>query len=287
MLNILIDIDGGGTFISETIPNGLVIGLAVFAVALYVAFYLLRSFGLYKIAKNQGIEKAYLSFIPAVWMFVACKIIGNASVFGVSAEKSAVWVTVVFSCAVFLPIISGFLEYFPYAMYYLQGGTLTITSESSVPLTGSDFQNLFDTNAINIILRIISIINVFLNLAEIFLLITVYIALFKMYWTEHYILGAVLSFFGLFPIIIFAVRNRKPVDFNEYIRQRYYGSGYTPYGNNYYNNQANSQFNNQPDNNNNSDPFDEFSNRPEDPFGEFADESKSNTQSDNKDDFFS
>ena len=118
MLNISIDVDGGGTFISETISNGLVIGLLIFAVALYVAFYLLRSFGLYKIAKNQGIEKAYLVWIPAVWMFVACKIIGNTSIFGVSAEKSAVWVTVVYSFAVLLPVVSGFLEYFPYVMYY-------------------------------------------------------------------------------------------------------------------------------------------------------------------------
>ena len=287
MLNISIDVDGSGVFLNETISNGAVIGLLLFVIAIYVAFYLLRSFGLYKIAKNQGIEKAYLVWIPAVWMFVACKIIGNTSVFGVSAEKSAVWVTVVFSFAVFLPLISGFLEYFPYVMYYLQGGTLTIVSNStgSGLMTGGDFVNLFDTNAINIIINIISYLNIFLQIAEIFILITVYIAIFKMFWPEHYILGAVLSFLGLFPIIIFAVRNRKAVDFNEYFRQRYYGAGYTPYGNNYYNNQANSQFNNQP--NNNDDPFDEFSNRPEEPFGEFSADKNNNNQSDNKDDFFS
>ena len=296
MLTVKIASDDAGFYFDQDISNGAIIGFAVFVALLYIGFYLLRSFGLYKIAKNRGINKAYLSFIPGVWMFVACKIIGNTNVFGINADKAAVWLTVIFSCAVYLPLISNFLEYFPFAMYYLQGGNIQIISDSTGTYfaTGNDFVNLFDTTAINVIIKIIAYAGIFFRLAEIFILITVYIALFKMYWPEHYILGAVLSFFGLFPIIVFAVRNRNAVDFNEYFRQRYYGAGNTPYGGNgygssdgqnrnYYGAQNGNPYNNQAENN---DPFGEFSNRPEEPFGEFSD--KNDKKDDNgNDDFFS
>ena len=292
MFTLRIASDDAGLYLDQDISNGAIIGFAIFVALLYIGFYLLRSFGLYKIAKNRGISKAYLAFIPGVWMFTACKIVGNTNIFGINAEKAAVWLTVIFSCAVFLPLISEFLQYFPYIMYYLQGGNLQVLIDGtgSYLVTGNDFINLFDTGAINLIITIISYMSIFLRIAEIFILITVYIALFKMYWPEHYILGSVLSFLGLFPIIVFAVRNRNAVDYNEYFRQRYYGAGNTPYGGNgygqnrtYYGAQNGNPYNNQPENN---DPFDEFSNRPEEPFGEFSDKKDKNDNNGN-DDFFS
>ena len=291
MLRIVSEtITDGGTqeYFSFDVSAGVVAAFCILAAAVFIAFYLLRSIGIYKLAKNQGIEKAYIAFIPGVWMFTACKIIGKTRFFGTTAEKAALWVCIIFSCAVAIPFIYNFIVYFPYAMYYLQGGTLEIINGSGIRAIDTaevSFNNLFDTPAINAIINVLDYADVLFRIAEIFITVTVYIALFKMFWPERYILASVLSFFGLFPIFSFAIRNRKAIDFNEYIRQRYYGAGYTPYGNNYYNNQANSQFNNQP--NNNSDPFEEFSNRPDEPFGEFSDDNKSNNQSDNKDDFFS
>ena len=296
MINFIIQAEDEGIFFNQPISTGFLIFSLFFASAIYVAFYLLRSFGLYKIAKNRGIDKAYLAFIPAVWMYTACKIIGNTRVFGVSADKSAVWVTVVFSCAVALPLIINGFNYIPYVIRVLQGQNIDITVINGDVVINPQ---LVYSNGLAIVLTILNVLSSLLSIAQIFLLITVYIALFKMYWTEHYILGAVLSFLGLFPIIVFAVRNRKAVDFNEYFRQRYYGSRYTPYGNGfnggqggqnrtYYGNpNVGNYYNNQPNNGGNSEPFDEFSGRPEEPFGEFSDDKKNNNQSDNKDDFFS
>ena len=102
-----------------------------------------------------------------------------------------------------------------------------------------------------------------------------------------------LSFFGLFPIFAFAIRDKKAVDFNEYIRRRYYGAGFTPYGNRYYGERGNPY--GQSNGNAGSEPFGEFDNRPDEPFGEFSDGGKKGnggengeerTDRDGNDDYF-
>ena len=275
MLNIILESEKGEVLFNQTVSKGAVLAIFLMVAALYLTFYALRSIGVYKLAKSQGIGNAFLAFIPCVWMFTACKIIGKSRFFGFTIEKAAVWICVVFSCAAIVPLAYNFLTYFPYIMYYLQGGELTFIN--GVLYVGNDFNNLFNVPAVNVITRILFFLNYLLRLAEIFITVSVYIALFKKFWPEHYILAAVLSFFGLFPIMVFAVRNKKAVDFNEYIRSRYYGAGYTPYGNRYYgngnqNNACGTPYGNPSDKK--DEPFDEFSNRPEEPFSEFNDDKK-------------
>lgn len=284
MLDFIIETDKGN--IVQSVSKGAVISMLVSIVAVYVIFYVLRSIGIYKLAKGQGIKNAFLAFIPGVWMFIACKIIGKVKIFGYSAEKMASWFAVIFTVAVLVPLVHNFLTYFPYFMYYFEGGNVSIISGSDGLLIecGWDFINQFDTQAVTVIRRILYFLQFIFGIAEIFVTVTVYIALFRKFWPEHYILASVLSFFGLFPIFVFAIRNKKAVDFNEFIRQRYYGSGFTPYGNRYYGNGQNNggrgpyYGNGQ---NGENEPFDEFSNRPEEPFGEFDGGTKNRGENDN------
>lgn len=273
MLNIIFETDNDVVLMNETVATGTVIFFAVIVAAFYLTFYALRSIGIYKLAVRQGVEKAYFAFIPCIWMFTACKIIGKARFFGNPMEKIAVWICLVFSCATLFPVIFGFLTYFPLVMYYLQGGEIKIeiTKMNSVIYTGDDFVNLFAIPVVSTIRRIIYYLNYVLRIAEIFITVTVYIALFKKFWPEHYILASVLSFFGLFPIMVFVIRDKEAVDFNEYIRNRFYGAGYTPYGNggNGQNDGRGQPYYGNGDGKN--EPFDEFSDRPEDPFSEFDD----------------
>lgn len=280
---------------SAIVSTGAVITFSLILLAVYIAFYVLRSIGLYTLAKNQGVDKPYIAFIPCVWMFTACKLIGKVRYFGSTAEKLAVWASVIFSCAIVFPAVYNFIGYFPYVMYYLEGGSIDIVSRGGLyirPVTdgGNEFNNLFDTPFLNGLTSVLYVFNLILRLAEIFITVSVYIALFRKFWPEHYILAAVLSFLGFFPILIFVVRNRKAVDFNEYIRQRYYGAGFTPYGNRYYGQgqggRANPYGNGGVPYGGYSDgrdePFDEFNNRPEEPFGEF-DGSGENDKDENDD----
>ena len=291
MLDFIIEYDDGSIMLNQSVSKGMVIFILLLIAAFYITFYLLRSIGIYKLAKGQGVEKAFMAWIPCVWMFTACKIIGKSRIFGYSAEKIAVLFTVLFTVAAVVPLVYNFLTYFPYIVYYFEGGTISLVNKSGGLYIecGSNFVNHFDTQAINTISKVLAVFHYILRIAEIFITVTVYIALFRKFWPEHYILAAVLSFFGLFPIFAFAIRNRKAVDFNEYIRRRYYGSGYTPYGNRYYGgngqnngNERGTPYYGSPSDDNN-DPFGEFSNRPEEPFGEFSDNKRDGDNNDGND----
>ena len=281
MLDFIIETGDGN--IVQSVSKGAVIFILALIVAFYVLFYVLRSVGIYKLAKGQGVEKAFMAWIPCLWMFTACKIIGKSRIFGYSAEKLALLFTVIFTAAAVVPLVYNFLTYFPYIAYYFEGGHVSIVN--GLPQGDSDMVNHFDTNAINVICKIFYILARVLEIAEIFVTVTVYIALFRKFWPEHYILAAVLSFFRLFPIFVFAIRNRKAVNFNEYIKRRYYGSGYTPYGNGYYGGNGGERrtpyYGNPSDGDN--DPFGEFSNRPDEPFGEFSDGKNSDDNNDGND----
>lgn len=286
MLDFIIETGEGN--IVQSVSKGAVILILLLIAAFYITFYVLRSIGIYKLAKGQGVDKAFMVWIPCLWMFTACRIIGKARIFGYSAEKLAVLFTVIFTAAAVVPLVYNFFTYFPYIAYYFEGGDISLVSKSGGLYIecGSNFVNHFDTNAVNVICKILAVFNYILRIAEIFITVTVYIALFRKFWPEHYILAAVLSFFGLFPIFAFSIRNKNAVDFNEYIKRRYYGSGYTPYGNRYYgggngDERGTPYYGNPSDDNN--DPFGEFSNRPEEPFGEFSDGKKGGDDNDGND----
>ena len=54
-----------------------------------IAFYLLRSFGIFVLSKRAGLDKRAMAFIPFVWIFLACKLIGNVQIFGRAFAKLA------------------------------------------------------------------------------------------------------------------------------------------------------------------------------------------------------
>lgn len=286
-MNIIIETNTGTS--AYSMSKSAILATTLVMLAIYITFYVLRSIGIYKLAKGQGVKKAFFAWIPCLWMFTACKVIGQTRFFGTTAEKVAVWACVLFSVAVIVPFIAEFLRFFPYVAYYLEGGTLTLDISQGIVLSaGSDFVNNFDTPAINTIIKILSAFGYILRFAEIFITVSVYIALFRKFWPEHYILAAVLSFFGLFGIFAFAIRNKKAVDFNEYIRRRYYGAGFTPYGNRYYG-QGGNGYNGSSAPHGESDdkePFGEFSDKPEEPFGEFDGGGDKKENDDKSDDYF-
>lgn len=272
MINF-VDYQGYGAQIN----NGFIYGIAIVSALAILAFYLLRSFGIYTLAKRNGIKNAYLAFIPCLWVYLVCKLIGNARFFIGSFSKLAVLICAVFTLGEVLVFVYNFINYFPLIMYFLQGGTITIleAEEQLLINTANDFVNLFDVPAVNVISMIIYYLNVPLELAGIVITVFLYINLFKKFWPEHYILASVLSIMGLFAPFAFAIRKKSAVDFNEYMRQKFnrynnpYGSH--PYGRdrNPYDNQNTQNYNNyrRPE-----EPFSEFDKG--EPFGEFSDKDK-------------
>ena len=89
----------------------IIIGVSI-GVALIIAAYLLRSFGLYIMAKRENKKLAFLAFIPFAWTYTACVLAGEVSFFGKKIK---------FFPAIFIPLycfvtastfIFNFLTYF-------------------------------------------------------------------------------------------------------------------------------------------------------------------------------
>lgn len=279
--------------ISLDVPAGIVWTGAVLAIAVLIAFYVLRSIGLYALAKRQKIANAFLAWIPLVWMYTACKIIGKIKIFGKTFEKLAVIFCVIFAVAELLTFVQNFMVYFPIVGNYLAGREIVIAGNADFLKEGyvawtdgiyyndANFVNPYGDSifTVNKILNVIYYVSMIFDLASIFVVVTVYINLFRKFWPQHYVLASVLSILlGLFAPFVFAIRKKEPVDYMEYIRSRYnyynpygpyggpgpYGRGnpYGPYGNNVHA---------QPPEH----PFEEFAEKgevdPGDPFGEFSD----------------
>ena len=288
--------------------------ILVLIFAVYLAIYLLRSIGLYVLAKRQGVNKAYLAWIPGVWLFVVCKLLGNARIFNQPVQSLAVLMCVVFSISEFLTFVYGFLLYFPLVEYAVFGGqNLYIGTYSQFGNSLISYISLDNTTAIFVekqiypfglnistldkILDGVSTVSLLFDLASIFITVSLYFALFRKYWPQHYMLVSLLSIFlGLFPIFAFVIRKKNPVDFNEYMRSRYgayqnpYRNPYgNPYGNNYGNNYGNGYGSSygapsrpsipqEPDS-----PFEEFEDKknrkPKEPFEEFEEKKKKDNKS--------
>jgi hypothetical protein len=150
-------------------------------------------------------------------------------------------------------ITSLLLAYLPLVGYFLQGGNIYIGSYSDRvnshvelyriigalhQLTGpiyvenivypyASFQTL--SNA----LSIISLGHFFLSIVVSIIEINLFLVIFRKFWPAHYIVAGIVSFFGLFPIFIFAIRKKMGVrivrytpNYNGYNQNNYYGGGY-------------------------------------------------------------
>ena len=263
--------------------NGLAIFIIIFIISLILptVLYVLRSIGIYSLAKKAKIKGAVLAWFPCVWLYVACRLIKETKVFGSTMGKMAVLFTVIFTISELLFLANEFLAYFPLignvlinkeTIYVVLDGELKEVGKAYAFLSGVYVNPTFVYPYKNVflvaqIMNVISYASMIFELASMIITITVFINLFRKYVPEHFIIYAILSVMGLFGVFIFVIRKKEPVNYMDYVRSRYqsfYGQngarGNGPYG--YYNAPR------QPDS-----PFEEFTDkkdrRPEEPFSDF------------------
>ncbi len=302
IINTIYSLGGANSFIVENWQIWLSL---VLVFAIYLVLYLLRSIGLYVLAKRQGVKKAYLAWIPGVWIYALCKVLGNSRIFNQPVQSLAVIMTVIFSIAEFLTFAYSFLMLFPLFDYaIINGQTLYIGTKAQF---GGEFVHYLNLNnslgvyvaqiiypfgmsmvTLGKILNVLDLVSMLFDLASIFITVSLYFALFRKYWPQHYMLASLLSIFlGLFPIFMFVIRKKNPIDYNAYLRARY-GAYQNPYGNPYggygnpYGTQGGYSRPQEPES-----PFEDFEDKknkkPKEPFGEFED--KKNKPKDPFDEF--
>jgi hypothetical protein len=275
-----IKVDG---FTPIDVPNGMVWSSLRIWIAITLAFYVLRSIGLYVMAKMQNFNFKWMAFVPCVWIYVACRLVGESRFFNTTFKKLAVIATVIFGVGQLIQFVFNFILYFPVIGNLLAGGEVVfnMAEESTItylePIV-SGFPFFVESNPytqlgitkefLYAILNVLDLSSSLFSLASTIILISIYVCLFKKYWPQHFILVPVLSWMGIFAPLVFAVRNKEPIDYNEYMKQRYNGwyvNG-NPYANrhNPYSQQRSS-----------NEPFDEFGDKkdkePGNPFSEFDD----------------
>lgn len=248
---------------------GLIIGITVL-------FYVLRSIGLYKLAKNKGLKRAYFAWIPCLWSYTAGQLVEEkVAVFGKRIKKFALFFAIVYTTATLFTIAYYLVIYIPLVGYLIQGQGDAIVYlgavEGAVEWLGTGiyteptFQNPYAfSTAFTVIKYILISMTSILDILNIFFSVTMYIYIFKLYWPLHSWSALVFCILGFFPVVVFIIRNKKEVDMDAFVRQRY--------GANTYNNQYGNPYNangsaSAPKN---DDPFGEFSSNDDDPFSEFG-----------------
>ena len=84
------------------LKGGGLIGALVAVVAIVIGLYLLRSFGVYKLAKRQQLDKKFLSFIPLVWIYLMAKITKVNGFMGRRVKNFPLFAAILFSIAEFI-----------------------------------------------------------------------------------------------------------------------------------------------------------------------------------------
>ena len=237
--------------------------IAIIAVAL--VFYALRSVGVYTLTKKAGIKHVWMSFVPLLWVFVAAQLVGQVRIFGVAIKKFHVWFFVVFAVCQTIFFLDDFLALMPLVGYYLQGGTISIAGKAFATIDYPYLSDVYTSTMVNVgylksdvffkIRNIVIIMAEVLNLVEIVFTVFFYSGLFRKYFPQRYMLATLLSLFlGLFAPFVFAIRNNKAIDYQEYIRSKYRNV----YGPNPYDSQNGSG---------------QTYRKPEEPFGEYKENS--------------
>lgn len=247
---------------------------------LFVVYYLLRSFGLYKMAKKRGFEKPALCFVPFYSLFMISKLRSDCNAF----KKHNFYPIAAVICVGVFILCSAVIDF----VYSLNVLISFSEAEKAAPGMAYLTAEMFPQN-----LTLVTILDNLMSVAKIVYIVFVallYSDLFRTYAPfnakTHMVLSIIFTVitgssfvFGAFTL---ALSGRPAVNFDEILEKRrvYYGYN-TPYG-------RNGNFgggNNVPPRSPEEDPFSDFSSnrsqgssasKNDDPFSEFSDNRQNN-----------
>ena len=258
----------------KSVTSMLILSMLIGA-GIWFALYLLQAFGLYKMAKNRGMKKKGLAFIPFVNLYYMGKLAGDCNFFGQKVKRAGIYAMILQIIVTVLCFLTAAAELYLYWNY----GTPIFEETTYMPYFGTVSGTFGATVESFYNISSFYLMSIFQLLYEIFLVILV-MGLYKKYTMKNYMVLGILTLF--FPIarfiIIFVLRNREAIDYEAYMRARQeayarqqqeyynrYGNPYNnPYGNPY----------NTPNGNYGAPygrpPYNPPTPKPEEPFSEFG-----------------
>ncbi len=241
---------------------------AVIGVLLFALVFILQGVGISTMAKRRGIDKRWLAFVPFVNIWYVGKLAGDCQFFGQKMKRAGLYAMIGQIVATLVTCAMIASEVYLWTMH----GSPDLTTGVWHGLSGF---SLTVFNFYDISLYIVSIAQLVCEILF-FILLT---SLYKQYEPKNYFILSLLTL--LVPLarffIIFALRNRRAIDYEAYMRARQeaYARRRQQYSNPYNNPYGNGGYNQSPygQNAGATQP------KPEEPFAEFSSDFGGNSTS--------
>ncbi len=259
---------------------GMIIGIGII-----LALFILQGVGLYKMAKRLNWKRKYLAFIPFANIIYLGKLVGECQIFGQRMKRAGLY-TLLAQIACTLVVC---LHLAAELYLYLEHGAPTLQNPHEAAYWGlTGFAGKVET-----FYEIIPYVTGILELLTQLLFYVLMVGLCKKYAPHNYMFLSLLTLFLPLArfILIFALRNKAPIDYEAYMRakreayfrqqQQYYQQYGNPYQNPYQNPYTRPY----------TPPQNSAARKPDDPFEEFTKKPKTDdvnreTNDDEEDNFF-
>ena len=189
--------------------EGLIISLIVSLLIAFVGF-LLKAIAIFIMAKKQGLKNKWFAFVPFLNYVLLGKLIGPIRIFRVKMKNAGLFLAIVsFSLEVVYILLN--LGYYKAVLETIFPISISVSTEfARAWFAGEGVLYIF-----------VHIIGYILNIAEIFISISLIFAIFRKYAPEKMFLYGLISVFidFFFGIALLLVANRTPVDYESYIRK--------------------------------------------------------------------
>ena len=259
---------------------GIILGVIL---GVYVIYYLFRSFGLYKMAKNRGLENPKLCFVPFYALFMASKLRSDCNAFNNHKPYPIIAVSAI-GLYVLLSLVTDSVFSIKIMVDIASQGKITAEMFSGSAKAAGVLTDIMG------IVRTVYIVLTAMIFFDIFRTYSPFRA--KTHLVLSVIFNIILGTPLLYGIFVFSLRNANAVNYDEVLEKRRiyygYGGGYNPYGNN------NGGNDNAKTNDKAGDPFDDFSDKSgtngtsdsssDDPFADFGSDSSASSYNNGKKD---
>ncbi len=254
---------------------GIILGVML---GVYVIYYLFRSFGLYKMAKNRGLEKPKMCFVPFYAFFMASKLRSDCNAFKNHKPYPIIAVSAI-GLYILLSLVTDSVFSIRIMVDIANQGKITAEMFSDSAKAAGVLTDIMG------VARTVYVVLIAMIFFDIFRTYSPFRA--KTHLVLSVIFNIILGTPLLYGLFVFSLRNANAVNYDEVLEKRRiyygYGGGYNPYGNN--NNGGN--FNNTKTDDKADDPFDDFSDKngtngtsgssSDDPFADFGSDSSAST----------
>ncbi len=224
-----------GVLFSNDLKQAVLAG-AIGGGILWIGLFFLQGAGLYALAKRQNMRKRWLAFVPFANIYYMGKIVGECHFFGQRMKNAGLYAMI---AQIVTTVIT--LSYILAEVYLIWNFEPMVTELGTIYWVGlkgfAGFVNNF--------YAVGSYLMALLTLVTQILLVILMMGFFKKYAPRnHRVLSVVVFIIPMARFIaVFALRNREPFDYEEYMRrqheayirrqQQYYNGYGNPYGNPY------------------------------------------------------